>query len=87
MKLTIDNSKKEVICNSWDRKEILKNQEDAEKWDKFWNEMSGKKMMYLIALEERLKKFLESCKNSKDTGWYMPDNTLDYFQKILEGKE
>ena len=65
--------------------QILKNLEDAKK---LRNLPSGKKMMYLIELEVRLKKRIEDLK--KETDWSNEsyyNQFMQELQKILERKK
>ena len=67
--------------------ERLKN--DAEKWNNLENAKTHEALVdyqRLVKLEEQLKGFLESAKNSKETGWYIEAHVIEYIEKIMEGK-
>ncbi len=96
MKLTIDNSKREVICNSWDRKEILKNQQAA----KLCRELVGLLVDYagdtgdnegaVDVLKRKLEKAekwdkLQSENMNIDFGlWADNDKTVERLKKRIE---
>jgi len=83
MKLTKDDREKinngMKYVTEWEWNQILKNQEDAEKWNR---SLAGKDFNYYYEIVERLKKRIELLKQ-----WEPPRGSLEELQKILDGKD